>query len=93
MKELFRSVVALLTVALLGGVLARPAAAQQRSRCSLCHSEMEYLRQNTDSLARARAVLVPDSTLANSAWSSSSWRVRWSWTSWWMCRRRASGTA
>lgn len=67
MKELFRSVVALLTVALLGGVLARPAAAQQRSKCSLCHSEMEYLRQNTDSLARARAVLVPDSTLANSA--------------------------
>ncbi|HET9440279.1 MAG TPA: multiheme c-type cytochrome, partial [Longimicrobiales bacterium] len=45
----------------------QPAAGQERSRCSLCHSELEYLRQNTDSMAHARAVLVPDSTLARSA--------------------------
>ena len=50
--------------ALLGAV---PVAAQQRSKCALCHGEMEYLRQNTDSMGRARAVFVPDTTLANSA--------------------------
>ena len=52
---------------LLTGGLAQPAAAQQRSKCSLCHSELEYLRQNTDAMARARAVLVTDTTVANSA--------------------------
>lgn len=43
------------------------AIAQTRSNCSVCHSEMEYLRQNTDSASRAQAVHVPDSTVAASA--------------------------
>lgn len=68
MKLPSRWLVALWSTVLLTSVPAQPAAAQQqRSRCALCHSEMEYLRQNTDSMARARAVFVPDTTVANSA--------------------------
>jgi predicted CXXCH cytochrome family protein len=63
MKLCSRFVIGLLAAAL----LAAPAAAQQRSQCALCHGELEYLRQNTDSMARARAVLVLDTTVANSA--------------------------
>ncbi len=53
---------------------AAGAAAQQpgdslrgRSACDVCHAEIEFLRQNTDSMPRARAVNVADATIAASA--------------------------
>jgi predicted CXXCH cytochrome family protein len=38
-----------------------------RSSCDMCHGELEFLRQNTGTIVRARAALVPDSVLAGSA--------------------------
>lgn len=46
-----------------GGPLSRSA----RSTCDMCHGELEFLRQNTKSLIRAREALVPDSVLENTA--------------------------
>lgn len=46
---------------------AQERAARAQSRCAVCHAELEFLRQNTSSTARARAVYVPDSTVAASA--------------------------
>ena len=67
MKQLYQAAVAIAVLAVLGGVRPQAIDAQQRSRCSLCHSELEYLRQNTDSMAQARAAHVLDATLAASA--------------------------
>lgn len=44
-----------------------PLTKSSRSSCDMCHGELEFLRQNTATLVRARAALVPDSTVAGSA--------------------------
>jgi hypothetical protein len=46
---------------------AQAPVVRVRSTCGVCHSELEFLRQNTDSMARALAVHVSDSTVAASA--------------------------
>lgn len=67
MKQRYQSALGIVLFAVLAGALPPTLAGQQRSKCSLCHSELEYLRQNTDSMARARAVHVQDATVAVSA--------------------------
>jgi hypothetical protein len=62
-------------LALLLVTINSPVAAQQkaaaprnvRTSCNLCHGELEFLRQNTGSLIKAREALVPDSVLDNTA--------------------------
>lgn len=44
-----------------------PANRPVRSSCDMCHGELEFLRQNTPTMVRARAALVPDSIVAGSA--------------------------
>ena len=46
---------------------APPVVTRGRSTCDVCHNELEFLRQNTDSMARAHAVFVADSMIAGSA--------------------------
>jgi hypothetical protein len=59
-------------LAVIAGFVVSDGYAQARathvtSRCAVCHSELEFLRQNTSSTARARAVHVPDSIVGVSA--------------------------
>ncbi len=49
-------------------VVAPPVRAQTpRPSCESCHSELEFLRQHTESLEQARVLLAPASVLAASA--------------------------
>jgi predicted CXXCH cytochrome family protein len=62
------NIIRIVTLALLGTVSAATAQTRAaRSSCDMCHGELEFLRQNTESLVRARAALVPDSVLNNTA--------------------------
>jgi len=64
-----RRLLSALVIALAAMVAETPdAAAQTRQHldCTRCHSELELLRQNVESLSRAQALVVTDSVLAAS---------------------------
>ncbi|HEX6559608.1 MAG TPA: hypothetical protein VF021_09095 [Longimicrobiales bacterium] len=65
-RAIVRACAAVIAWLLLFG-FAAGARAQGRSTCDVCHSEIEFLRQNTPAMQRARAVNVTDSTVAASA--------------------------
>jgi len=63
----YRSLLILALGAFAASTAHAQAPARVRSTCGVCHSELEFLRQNTDSMARAVAVHVTDSIVAASA--------------------------